>query len=250
VNVLPRIAVVAALIGGLMLISGGEAVAGADTKTLQAGQTFRDCSDCPEMVVIPAGSFVMGSPAEETARELASMQSDESEFNKRSLEWEHPQHSVSIARPFAMGKYPVTRGEFAVFVHETGYRSTNNCILYAPHIIRARGNWQNPAFNQSDRDPVVCASWQDAKAYIDWLNGKIRGPAPTAGDGPYRLPSEAEYEYAARGGTQTEYWWGDVIGSGNTVCEGCGSSWDMKQPVPVGSFRPNPFGLHDVLGNG
>jgi formylglycine-generating enzyme required for sulfatase activity len=186
------ISATAALIGGLILFYG-RAVAGAEAQSLEPGHTFRDCSECPEMVVIPAGSFVMGSSAAETARELVSMQSDESEFNRRSLEWEHPQHSVSIAQPFAMGRYPVTRGEFAIFVHETGYAARSDCILYAPHIIHnVRSNWEKPAFSQSDRDPVVCVSWQDTHAYIGWLNGKVRGQATTASVGPYRLPSEAE----------------------------------------------------------
>jgi formylglycine-generating enzyme required for sulfatase activity len=92
------VSTIAVLSGALMHISGGEAFAGAETQTMEAGQTFRDCSECPEMVVIPAGSFAMSSSAAETAHELASMQSDETEFNRRSLEWEHPQHSVSVAR--------------------------------------------------------------------------------------------------------------------------------------------------------
>ncbi len=91
------------------------------------------------------------------------------------------------------------------------------------------------------RRPVINVSWNDAKQYVRWLSRKT-GKS-------YRLPSEAEWEYAARAGTRTRYWWGDAIGSDNAICARCGSRWDNKRTVPVGSFRPNRFGLYDVHGN-
>jgi formylglycine-generating enzyme required for sulfatase activity len=109
--------------------------------------------------------------------------------------------------------------------------------------------WQAPGFTQTDRDPVVCVSWNDAQAYVAWLNRKLRELTPTANAGSYRLPSEAEWEYSARSGTQTVRWWGNAIGMGNADCQGCGSRWDDQQPSPVGSFHQNPFGLFDMLGS-
>jgi formylglycine-generating enzyme required for sulfatase activity len=114
---------------------------------------------------------------------------------------------------------------------------------------RADAGWAHPGFLQTDRDPIVCVNWSDAQAYVTWLNGRLRGQVSSTSRGPYRLPSEAEWEYAARAGTQTVRWWDDSTGSGNAICDGCGSRWDRRQTGPVDSFRPNPFGLSDVLGN-
>lgn len=214
--------------------------------------TFRDCSACPEMVVVPAGSFLMGSSAEETARDLEDVvPNKEVHFAQRFMASEHPQHPVSIERSFALGKYPVTRGEFAAFVRESGHSTEGGCTLWIDHAypVRPEAGWQNPGCTQTDRDPVVCVSWQDARAYIAWLNGKAHGRMPADGDGPYRLPSEAEWEYAARAGTRTARWWGDSIGTGNADCDGCGSQWDRQQPAPTASFPANAFGLSDMLGS-
>jgi formylglycine-generating enzyme required for sulfatase activity len=106
---------------------------------------------------------------------------------------------------------------------------------------RSKNNWRNPGFAQTDDHPVVCVSWNDAMAYVDWLN-KQTGQM-------YRLPTEAEWEYADRAGTQTAYWWGVTPGSNRANCDGCGSRWDNKQTAPVGSFSANPFGLYDMAGN-
>jgi formylglycine-generating enzyme required for sulfatase activity len=113
---------------------------------------------------------------------------------------------------------------------------------------RSDAGWMKPGFPQTDREPVVCVNWSDAQAYVTWLNRRLGEQMPSASSGRYRLASEAEWEYAARGGTQTLYWWGDSIGSGNAVCDGCGSPWDYKQPRPVDGFRLNPFDL-GMLGN-
>jgi formylglycine-generating enzyme required for sulfatase activity len=232
----------------------GAAAAPSEAQPMRAGQMFRDCSDCPEMVVVPAGSFTMGSSAADTTQVLKSVPFYAGGMARAATATEQPDHRVTIARPFALGKYLVTRGEFAAFVHETGYLiPTGDCFISINLSYRklAGAGWEHPGFPQTERDPVLCVSWQDAEAYVGWLNGKLRGPASasTKGSGPYHLPREAEWEYAARAGTQTARWWGDAIGAGNADCKGCGSQWDNKRTAPVGSFRPNPFGLYDMLGN-
>jgi formylglycine-generating enzyme required for sulfatase activity len=186
---------------------------------------FRDCPDCPEMVVIPAGRVLMGSSEKEPER----------------FDSEGPQHLVSL-RWFALGKYDVTVAEFRAFVKETGYEA-GACSW--PEGT----SWQSSGFVPAA--PVVCVNWHDAQAYIAWLNTKLRGSSSGTAktDGPYRLPSEAEWEYAARAGTVTARWWGDSIGIGNANCNGCGSIWDNRQLAPVDSFSPNPFGLYGMLGN-
>jgi len=238
-------------------IVGGQVIAGSNEKAVSQSQRFRDCVDCPAMVTIQAGSFLMGSSAQESARDIEvvppfnGVSGKERPFVKQWFEFEHPQHFVKIDRPFAMSMYRVTRGEFSAFVRETGYSTAGGCVLWIDHKypVRPDAGWQNPGFAQTDQDPVVCVSWQDTKAYLAWLNSKALGRMPMGAEGPYRLPSEAEWEYAARAGTQTARWWGDSIGSGNADCDGCGSQWDKKQTAPSGSFQINPFGLADVLGN-
>ena len=183
------------------------------------GKVFRDCPDCPEMVEIPAGSFDMGSSNLEVGH-----QNDET-----------PQHRVNV-KAFALGKYEVTMGQFAAFIHETGLDDDNDC-----YASPGKGNWRNPGFPQSDNQPVVCVNWNEAQAYAQWLSKKTGKQ--------YRLPSEAEWEYAARAGTTTARYWGNDIGHGNANCDGCGSQWDDKQTAPAGSFAPNTFGLYDMLGN-
>ena len=180
---------------------------------------FRDCPDCPEMVVIPAGRFSMGSPPDEPGR----------------YDSEGPQHMVSV-RWFALGRQDVTVRQYAVFVRETGYEP-DDCQW------PRRTNWHSPGFLPDA--PAVCLSWHDAQAYVAWLNGKVGGH----NGGPYRLPSEAEWEYAARAGTTTSRWWGQALGRGNANCNGCGSPWDNRQIAPGGSFPANAFGLSDMLGN-
>lgn len=213
----------------MLALAAGLASAGVSAGPVpdHAGSSFRDCADCPEMVVIPAGRFVMGSPRTEHGR----------------FDAEGPQHPVAI-RAFAMGKYDVTVQEFATFVHEARY-DAGTCDS-PPGTI---STWHSEGF--LPKDPVVCVNWQDAQAYIAWLNKRLRGStAGAAGaDGPYRLPSEAEWEYAARAGTTTARWWGGTIGDDNADCNGCGSTWDNTRLSPVDSFRPNPFGLYGVLGD-
>jgi formylglycine-generating enzyme required for sulfatase activity len=196
---------------------------------------FRECTDCPEMVGVPAGQFLMGSPTTEPGR----------------FDSEGPQHRVSI-RAFALSKYPVTSEQFLVFLRATDYQpapcnTTLNLTWHSPgHGLAYPPGWVEPP-----RTPAVCLSWRDAQAYIAWLNTKVREHISRRadGDGPYRLPSEAEWEYAARAGTTTARWWGETIGADHANCNGCGSQWDGREIAPVGSFTPNAFGLYDMLGN-
>jgi formylglycine-generating enzyme required for sulfatase activity len=207
----------------------------------EPGTVFRDCSDCPEMVVVPAGKFTMGSPASERSWAVSHGASVESVTD------ESPQHSVSL-RSFALGKYDVTRREYAAFVRKTGYPAGDGCGHDGEKWNKQMGvTWQNPGFSQTERDPVVCVSWQDARAYVSWLNRKVRRRVSTSGDGLYRLPSESEWEYAARAGTTTRFWWGDDDRSA------AGHAWykanSGEQSHPVGSKPANAFGLYDMAGD-
>lgn len=194
---------------------------GLSVQARQPGETFRDCPDCPEMVALPAGQFVMGSPLSEHGR----------------FDQEGPQHPVSV-KAFAMGRTDVTMRQFRVFATATSYQPD-------PCVWPQGATWQSLGFQLEA--PVVCVSWKDAHAYAVWLNGRIGAKDPQSG--PYRLPSEAEWEYAARAGTTTARWWGEAIGSGKANCNGCGSPWDNRELAPVGSFPANSFGLADMLGN-
>ena len=165
----------------------------------------------PEMVEIPAGRFLMGIPEEESRREK-SLDDDA-----------RPVHEVIIARPFWLGKYPVTRAEYDAFVNDTGYEQDG-------------GAWRGPGFPQTDRDPVVNVSHRDAEAYVAWLRAKTGQP--------FRLPSEAEWEYAARAGTTTARYWGNSLRQAARYAHS-----RAKGTAPVGSLQPNAFALYDMLGN-
>jgi len=137
---------------------------------------------------------------------------------------ERPRHMVAI-KPFRMSKYPVTFSQWDACVISRG------CGLYTP----SDAGWGR------DNRPVINVSWDDAQLFIDWMNRETGRH--------YRLPSEAEWEYAARGGATTRYYWGNGIGSNRANCDHCGSRWDNKRTAPVDSFRPNAFGLFGMLGN-
>ena len=197
------------------------------------------CTDCPEMVTIPAGSFIMGSSSTE----------------KDNQADEKPTHKVQI-RPFLLGKYEVTRQQFSAFVTETGYSSVG-CYIWENNQWALKNNldWQNPSFNQGGNHPAVCVNKGDVDAYIRWLNQKTGNR--------YRLPTEAEWEYAARAGTQTARYWGDgetnACTYANVADQTAKAKWSLTNifsctdgyadTAPVGSFQPNAFGLYDMLGN-
>jgi formylglycine-generating enzyme required for sulfatase activity len=170
------------------------------------------------MVQLPPGRFLMGRPEGE---EPASRNPNRPEWTELA---EGPQVEVEIGYPLAAGKYEVTFAEWDACVAAGG----------CTHVPDDAG------WGRGDR-PVINVNRGDAEEYIRWLR-QITGQ-------PYRLPSEAEWEYAARGGTTTARYWGDQIGRGMAVCDRCGSKWDKRSTAPVGSFPPNPFGLHDMLGN-
>jgi formylglycine-generating enzyme required for sulfatase activity/class 3 adenylate cyclase len=196
-------------------------------QALKPKDTFKECTHCPQMIVLPAGRFTMGSPTEEPGRKAD----------------EGPQHDVAIASPFAVGTFGVTRDEFAAFVTDTGYETGSKCIIWlGPSGSEKEGfSWRNPGFGQTGSHPVVCVSWSDAQSYVNWLNKKTAKH--------YHLLSESEWEYAARAGSTTTYYWGDEIGKNNASCSGCGSQWDNNGTAPVGSFKANAFGLYDMAGN-
>jgi formylglycine-generating enzyme required for sulfatase activity len=210
---------------------------GTSLAQIQKDREFQECSVCPIMVGIPSGTFVMGSPRSESGR----------------FDSEGPQHSVAI-KAFALGKYDVTSEEFLTFLRETGYQpAACNPILDMKWHSPGHGRAYSPYYGEPLRWPAVCLDWRDAEKYIAWLNVKVRIEHPaTATDlanGPYRLPTEAEWEYAARAGTTTARWWGNDVGIGKANCNGCGSKWDNRLLADVDSFAPNPFGLYGMLGN-
>ena len=198
----------------------------------KVGGRFRDCPECPEMAVLPAGSYRMGSPSHERARR----------------EWEGPVHEVTIAAPFALGVYEVTVAEFGRFVDETGYSAGSSCHVYYKGVGPSKGphlgaSWRSPSFGQGERHPVACVNWNDAQAYAAWLSRE-------AGE-EYRLPSESEWEYAARAGTITVRYWGEGESSqcrhANGACRE--ERHGYRYTTPVGSLTANGWGLHDMLGN-
>ena len=212
-------------------------------KTPAVGERFRDCAQCPEMVVVPSGSFAMGSPSSEAERPYVG----------------GPVHRVRIGESFAVGVHEVTRGQWRRFVEETGHSSGNSCWTYegGGWAERSGRSWRNPGFSQGEEHPVVCVSWEDARAYVEWLSRKT-------GEG-YRLLSESEWEYVARGGTKTARYWGESETGQCGYANGAGleakkhySNWPWAvvscndgyvHTSPVGSYKKNPYGLRDVLGN-
>jgi formylglycine-generating enzyme required for sulfatase activity len=210
-------------------------------------KTFRDCPNCPEMVVIPAGSFQMGAaPGENQRYEVPTTESGRDE----------PQHKVTFTKPFALGKVDVTRAEFAAFAKTTNFRARPGCMTVSNGnwTPQEQANWENPGFPQTEHDPIVCMNELEIGAYLAWLRQQ------TGKD--YRLPSEAEWEYAERGGTSTTFYWGDdakdacayenvadethkeKYGGAAIACRD-----GFADTAPAGSFKPNPFGLYDMAGN-
>jgi formylglycine-generating enzyme required for sulfatase activity len=218
------------------------------------GRVFRDCTECPEMVVVPPGRFQMGSPASEAGRH-----SDEG-----------PVREVRIGYALAVGRYEVTRREFGRFVAATGYRTEAERNVLVQGCLGRRGstfenvsslNWRNPGFDQGEDHPVVCVSWNDAQAYLKWLNESVPGRG-------YRLLSEAEWEYAARAGRgSARFPWGDDANAQEQCAWANGADLTARVRIPghieavancsdghahsapAGAFLPNGFGLYDMHGN-
>jgi formylglycine-generating enzyme required for sulfatase activity len=208
------------------------------------GQGFRDCPECPEMMVIPSGSFRMGSPAGEAGRDPD----------------EGPQRQVTVRAPLAVGRHAVTVGQYRAFAQATGRGDGGSCFVWTGSRWENRQGlgWRNPGFGQGDEHPVVCVSWEDAQAYARWLSQRTGHR--------YRLLTEAEWEYAARAGTTTRWWWGEneaqqcrhangadqtaraqVSGASGWAVAPCTDGF--AHTAPVGRFLANRFGLHDMGGN-
>ena len=229
--------------GDVLLVEPLLAAKAEERKRLleRVGKVFRDCGECPEMVVVPAGSYLMGSPSTEVGRD----------------DDEGPVHQVVIGEPFAVGVKEVTRGEYMRFVRVTGHSAGDSCWTYEDGEWKDRGgrNWEDPGFGQTDGHPAVCVNWEDAKGYVEWLSRET-------GD-EYRLLSEAEWEYVARGGSGRARYWGEdgqcgYANGADRALKGRYSDWKWEvascndghvHTAPVGSFASNGFGLYDVLGN-
>jgi formylglycine-generating enzyme required for sulfatase activity len=185
-------------------------------QTPKPGHLIKDCIKCPEMVVVPPGEFMMGSPNDEQGRD-----SDEG-----------PLHRVTFAKSFAVGRFSVTFDEWDACVADGG------CNGYRPSDSESA--LQDEGWGRGLR-PVINVSWDDAKAYVAWLSRKT-GQA-------YRLLSEAEREYVTRAGTRTPYWWGSSISESQANYGIIGRHSTPRKTVPVDSFQPNPWGLYQVHGD-
>ena len=208
------------------------------------GSTFKDCDTCPEMVAIPKGTATLGSEPWEQGR----------------LPFEGPIRQVKIDYQLAVAKTEVTRAQFGEFIKTTGYVPVDNskCNSWNPTgflgYVRWH-TWENPGFLQEETHPVICVSWRDATAFAEWLSKKTGRT--------YRLLSSAEFEYALRGGTRGPWFWGtssaEACAYANVADLTFRRFYQFDAPFdcddkymntsPVGIFKPNPFGLHDMLGN-
>jgi serine/threonine protein kinase/formylglycine-generating enzyme required for sulfatase activity len=210
------------------------------TSAFRAGNRFKDCATCPDMIVVPRGTFTQGSSVSESGRESN----------------EGPQHSVRIDYPLAVAQFEVTRQQFAQFVSDTGY-ALAGCSTYEEGSWKLRNDrdWQSPGFYQDETEPVTCVSWEDARRYTDWLAKK------TGKD--YRLLSASEWEYIARAGTDTARNWGN---NPNIACQFTNIAdratqdnypgWGIHDcmdgyvyTAPMENLKPNEFGVYATLGN-
>ena len=212
--------------------------------------TFKDCKNCPEMVIVPAGSVYIGSYEDEIGR-------------KRG---ERNRVKATISEPFAMAKNEVTLAQYRVFMEETKYKSNQayykgeplvGCNYYdgKSYGYVAEHNWKNPGYPQRETDPVVCVSWTDANAYAQWLSKKTGRV--------YRVPSAVEFEYASRAGSSTPWYWGtdpaEACDYANVGDRAFANKFPTRASFPctdgyvfttrVGRFKPNKFGLYDMVGN-
>jgi formylglycine-generating enzyme required for sulfatase activity len=203
------------------------------------GEVFRDCPTCPLMKALPAGRFAQGAGDSEAA----------------ATSLEKPKHAVNIGYPFGMGVYEVTVGEFREFAEATQHKSTG-CQMYdGSWQERPELGWSNVGYPQTATHPVVCVSWREAREYADWLSQRTGQR--------YRLPTESEWEYAARAGSTASRPWSNNVeaacNSANVADQTAAQQypgWKVHPCTdgyvyssPVGSFQPNDFGLYDTLGN-
>ena len=239
-------------------------------------ETFRDCENCPEMVVLPRGEFMMGATKEDRKVNYGQMPSDEL-----------PRHKVRIGYSFAIGKFTVTVAEFAAYVEETGAKVGGECELRIPDSGPNRGkfigtisananseqrgrigshgpgglalvdhaDFRQPGTKVGGNQPATCISMREAQAYLDWLSAKTGRR--------YRLPSEAEFEYATRAGETGAFFYGGSAGKlckygnfadrksvyGAAMAAPCAEKGSREYTYPVGSFKPNKWGLYDMVGN-
>ena len=225
----------------LSLLFATTALADEASVDLVAGGVFADCADCPQMVVIPPGDFVMGFDG--------GVSEDR---------YEGPSHPVTIGYSFALGLLEITNAQFRQFIDATGYTPGTDCRMWTGASVEdvPGKDWRDPGYGRPPRDdePVACVSWYDSKAYVAWLSEK-------AGH-PYRLPTEAEWEYVAHDRRVTAHAWGDDPEAGCDVANYYDQSaagqrpWDPVacddgHPIvaPVGSLATNSFGVHDIIGN-
>lgn len=189
---------------------------------------FRDVRG-PELVVMPSGNFKMG------------------DLTGNGMSNERPATTETIERPFGITDTEITVADFRRFVNDTAYvteaEKNGSCAVLENGMPKFDDslNWRNAGFAQSDASPVVCVSLNDAQAYTQWLSQKSGFS--------YTIPTEVQWEYAARAGTETDFWWGNDVGFGKANCRNCGSDYSNQRTAPVGSFQRNPWGLFDTVGN-
>ncbi|MSO97496.1 MAG: formylglycine-generating enzyme family protein [Rhodospirillaceae bacterium] len=230
----------------LSIAVAGSAVA---AESMKPGTVFRDCPTCPEMVVVPPGSFTMGSDAKNTMRGGEARP-------------EGPARPVTIAKLFAAGRMELTNAQFRAFVKATGHVSSRDCSIGLGKEEFDKLDFEGPFFGRkpADDEAVVCVSWNDAKDYAAWMSG-VTGKR-------YRLLTEAEWEYATKAGAKTKWPWGDNdldackyentydLDSAADMPAGAKVNWEalachdgQGRIAKVGSYPPNTFGLYDMLGN-
>jgi formylglycine-generating enzyme required for sulfatase activity len=220
------------------------AVNAQETPT-EAGDVFKECVDCPEMVIIPPGSFTQGYDGGLEER------------------YEGPRREITISYSFAIGRFEVTQAQYRTFIETSGYEASVGCFMWngvSADFIDAHG-WEDPDYGRppADDEPVACLNWTHVDAYVSWL-------AAHTGQ-PYRLVSEAEWEYVARAGrsSDTSYVWGEdeseVCLHGNVLDQSAARAQpELPMPAapcddgypgiaPVGQFSANPFGVYDITGN-
>jgi formylglycine-generating enzyme required for sulfatase activity len=223
-----------------------QALSASEECALKPRDAFRECENCPEMVMVPAGEVLMGSDRDDIDGGIAAAN-------------EGPQHKAVIRQPIAVGRFEVTRDQYAAFVTSSGYKTGDHCVTFENNQPQERADrsFLNPGYAQDGNHPAVCVSWVNAKAYVDWLS-RTTGKS-------YRLLSEAEFEYAARAAGSSRYGFGNDPGElckfangadqsakaaglpANAPYMNCKDGYPFT--APVGSFAPNAFGLYDLIGN-